>query len=260
VQGRDLFYLVINATCQDNPPAFLGIATHHGDEKSGSESVLATADYLLKQAAIDPVNSLLRRYSVYLLPVMNPDGFEASLRTNANGVDLNRDYSFPGRDDASSFKQQETRLVKLLQDSVQFHAAITYHSGALEVIWPWCYTGDATTDDAFFASAGQRSADAMSFTVYQQSYYDYASQGEYIDYAYWKNRTLAATFEVSLDKTPNADSLTHIVETTWNGTLAWLQAVSQKDSGVASEPPVVQSARPRFPTQTPIDSNGNKLE
>ena len=92
--------------------------------------------------------------------------------------------------------------MKALQESVGFRAAIAYHSGAQEVLWPWCYTGDATVDGSFFAAAGQKTAQAMSFAIYQQSYDDYPTQGEYIDYAYWRGHTLAATFEVSIVKAP----------------------------------------------------------
>jgi hypothetical protein len=259
VEGRDLFYLVINATCQEKPPAFLGIGAHHGDEKSTSESVLATADYLLRQAGSSTeIKTLLGRYSVYLLPIMNPDGFAANTRGNANGVDVNRDYSFPARDDANSFTQPETLLVKSLQDSVQFHSAITYHSGTLEVIWPWCYTGDAPADETRFVFASKNAADAMSFSVYQQSYDDYPTQGEYIDYAYWKHRTLAATFEISTAKTPPVASLASTVSNTCSGTLAWLQAVSSNDTG-PTEPPVMLSTRRRFPLQAPVGESG-KLE
>jgi hypothetical protein len=40
-QGRYLPYLVINATCQASPSAVLTNGTHHGDEPSSTESVLA---------------------------------------------------------------------------------------------------------------------------------------------------------------------------------------------------------------------------
>src|SRR5512145_818948 len=141
VQGRNLAYLVINATCQSAPPAFFAVGTHHGDERSATEAVLALPDYLLRKSATDPnVRTLLSSFAIYVLPLMNPDGFATLLRGNANGQDLNRDYSFPGRADSGAFAQVETQLVKSLQDSVRFRAAISYHSGALEVLWPWCYT------------------------------------------------------------------------------------------------------------------------
>ena len=260
VQNRDVFYLVINATCQQKPPAFLGIGVHHGDEQDTAEAVLASADNLLRKSAMDPaVKSLMQQYAFYLLPVMNPDGYTLNTRYNANGIDLNRDYSYPERADADSFQQIETQLVKSLQESVGFQGAVTYHSGATEVLWPWCYTGDVTPDDTLFVAAGEKTAQAMAFTVYQQSYDDYPTQGEYIDYAYWKMHTLAATFEISDDKTPTASALATIVDDTWKGTIAWLQMVNSKDSGGPQEPAVSSSARKKFPLQAPVQ-DGEKLE
>lgn len=260
VQGRDVFYLVINATCQQKPPAFLGIGAHHGDEQDTAEAVLASADYLLRKSATDPaVKTLLQQYAFYLLPVMNPDGFALNTRYNANGIDVNRDYSYPERADADSFQQLETQLVKSLQESVGFRSAVAYHSGATELLWPWCYTGEVTSDDAFFIAAGEQTSQAMDFTIYQQSYDDYPTQGEYIDYAYWKTHTLAATFEISDDKTPQATSLAAVVDTTWKGTVAWLQMVNSKNGGSAQEPLVAKGRRKRFPLQAPV-KDGEKLE
>ena len=145
-QGRDVPYLIINATCQANPPAVFANGTHHGDEPSSTESVLAIPDYLLRNSTTDAsVRSLLETYAFYVLPLVNPDGFALDTRENAAGLDINRDYSYPERSDADSFQTVEAQLMKSLQESVGFHAAIAYHSGAQEVLWPWCYTGDCHT-------------------------------------------------------------------------------------------------------------------
>jgi hypothetical protein len=260
VQGRDVPYLVINATCQTNPPAILTNGAHHGDEPPSAESVLSIPDYLLRKSTTDTaIQSLLATYAFYILPVVNPDGLALNTRTNANGADINRDYSYPERSDANSFKTVEAQLIKSLQESVGFHSAIAYHSGAQEVIWPWCYTSDATTDNSFFATAGSKASQAMGFTVSQQSYDDYPTQGEYIDYAYWKSRTLAATFEVSTDKTPSTASLANVVANTWKGTLAWVQAVSDHDKGIAHISSNQRAIRQRFPLTAPFDGM-NRLE
>jgi hypothetical protein len=257
VQGRNLSYLVINATCQPSPPAVLAIGTHHGDEKSTTEAVLSLPDYLLRASTTETsVRHLLARYAFYLLPMMNPDGYAANTRVNADGADLNRDYSYPERSDANSFVEKETQLVKTLQDAVQFHAAIAYHSGALEVVWPWCYTTQLPADDAFFTAAGMQAAQAMNMAIFQQSANDYVSQGEYIDYAYFKHGTFAATFEISSTKTPSAADLAGVVGDARKGTLAWVQAVSAHDSGTLHMPPQLQSARQVFPRQTPFNDRG----
>ena len=259
-RGRDLPYLVINATCQASPPAVFTNGTHHGDEPASTESVLAIPNYLLRKSTTDTaVRDLLAAYAFYVLPLVNPDGFALHTRENADGADINRDYSYPGRGDADSFKTVEARLVKSLQESVGFHAAIAFHSGAQEVIWPWCYTGDATADAGFFMAAGQKTAQAMSFTIYQQSYDDYPSEGEYIDFAYWRSHSLAATFEVSTVKTPSVASLAGVVDGSCKGTAAWIQAVNDHDKGSLHGLPGTPAERRRFPLTAPFDGT-NRLE
>jgi hypothetical protein len=253
-QRRDLPYLVINATCQASPPAVFTNGTHHGDEPASTESVLAIPDYLLRKSTTDTaVRGLLAAYAFYVLPLVNPDGFALHTRENADGADINRDYSYPDRSDADSFKTVEARLVKSLQEGVGFHAAIAFHSGAQEVIWPWCYTGDATADGGFFMAAGQRAAQAMNFTIYQQSYDDYPTEGEYIDFAYWRSHSLAATFEVSTVKTPSAASLAGVVDDACKGTVAWIQAVNDHDKGSLHALPAAPTVRKRFPFTAPFD-------
>jgi hypothetical protein len=258
-QGRDLPYLILNATCQASPTAIFANGTHHGDEPSSTESVLAIPGYLLRNSTTDTsVRSLLATYAFYVLPLVNPDGFALQTRENAAGLDINRDYDYPGRTDPA-FQTVEAQLMKSLQASIGFHAAIAYHSGAQEVLWPWCYTGDATADAGFFTAAGWRTAQAMSFTIYQQSYDDYPTQGEYIDYAYWRSHTLAATFEVSIAKTPSAALLAGVVDSACKGTLAWFQAVNDHDRGSLHAVPAAAAARRRFPLTAPFDGT-NRLE
>jgi predicted deacylase len=225
VQGRSIPYLVINATCQRTPPAVLLVGTHHGDEWSSTEATLAHVDYLLRGDA--DVQPLLQTYAFYVLPVLNPDGHEATppTRENADGVDINRDYAYPERTELGAFKEKETQLIKSLQDAVGFRAALTFHSGTTSVLWSWCYTATPTADNAHMSSLGAKSAQAMGFDTYSASYFDYPTQGEYIDYAYMKSNTLAFTVEVSLAKTPAASALPQIVATTWKGTLALVQGL-----------------------------------
>ena len=259
-QGRDIPYLIINATCQASPPAIFTNGTHHGDEPASTEAALGIPDYLLRRSTTDAsVRSLLGTYAFYVLPLVNPDGFALDTRENAAGLDINRDYSYPGRSDADSFKTVEAQLVKSLQESVGFRAAVAYHSGAQEVLWPWCYTADATVDGGFFAAAGQQTAQAMSFAIYQQSYDDYPTQGEYIDFAYWKSHTLAATFEVSAVKAPSVALLAGVVDGASKGTGVWVQAVDDHANGRLHGLSTTAETRRRFPLTAPFDGT-NRLE
>jgi hypothetical protein len=259
-QGRDVPYLIINATCQASPPAIFTNGTHHGDEPASTEAVLAIPDYLLRKSTTDAsVRSLLETYAFYVLPLVNPDGFALNTRENADGLDINRDYSYPLRSDAESFQTVEAQHMKSLQESVGFRAAIAYHSGAQEVLWPWCYTADATVDGGFFTAAGQKTAQAMNFAIYQQSYDDYPTQGEYIDFAYWKSHTLAATFEVSAVKAPSVALLAGVVDGASKGTVVWVQAVDDHANGRLHGLSTTAETRRRFPLTAPFDGT-NRLE
>jgi carboxypeptidase D len=57
--------------------------------------VIHLISYFCDQYGIDPnITELVDYTQIYIMPTMNPDGFNLGYRRNANGVDLNRD--FPG--------------------------------------------------------------------------------------------------------------------------------------------------------------------
>lgn len=59
----------------------------HGDEKSSSYILQSWIDYLESNPATVPAHR-----SVTIIPILNPDGYAANTRTNANNVDLNRNF------------------------------------------------------------------------------------------------------------------------------------------------------------------------
>jgi hypothetical protein len=110
VQGRPLRYAVVSslparrlrgglarlravragrARSVGDAPAVVWVAgSVHGNEPSGTDADLR----LLHELARRCHDWLLRRVAVVVDPVQNPDGHEASVRFNANGFDLNRDW------------------------------------------------------------------------------------------------------------------------------------------------------------------------
>ena len=233
-QGREIAYVVVSNKDAATVPALYFNGTHHGDEWSSTESILGLADYLIVHRDEPAVSAILNAYAFYLQPLVNPDGHLARTREDSTGTDPNRDYSYPGRTDAASFKVPEIKLVKDLVDRIKPRAAAAYHSGIEEVLWSWCYTGTPSTDDALLSSSGRIAAEAMGFDRYLQSYDDYASTGEFIDYTYSKYGTLALTFEVSTVKTPAATQLAGIVQNSIKGALAFVDAVAQADAGATA--------------------------
>lgn len=116
VQGRELYVLEItNGTGKHDPnkPEFKYIGNMHGNEVVGRELLLLLAKYLCENYETDDrVTKIVNGIRVHIMPSMNPDGYEISKegdydgvigRTNANNVDLNR--NFPDQYETNQVKQ-----------------------------------------------------------------------------------------------------------------------------------------------------------
>jgi carboxypeptidase D len=110
--GDDLAYALIGK------PMFKYVANMHGNEAIGRELVIFLSKYLIGNYGVDArVTKLLNSTDIWLMPSLNPDGFEAASeghcyqtddggtgRPNANKVDLNRNFpdQFHDRTDRES--------------------------------------------------------------------------------------------------------------------------------------------------------------
>lgn len=85
------------------PIKILAWSQMHGNETTTTKAAL---DYLnfLQDTESAEVEEILSKVSLYLIPVLNPDGAAAYTRENANGVDLNRD--------AKDLKEIESRVLR----------------------------------------------------------------------------------------------------------------------------------------------------
>jgi predicted deacylase len=230
-EHREIAYLVVTKSTAPDAPALYFNGTHHGNEWSSTEGILGLIDYLIQHRDDAEVSGWLTRYRFFLQPLVNPDGHAASTREDVNGADPNRDYAFPELNENDAFKTHIIQVVKKLTDKVKFRAAVAYHSGIEEVLWSWCYTGNHITDYDLLYTLAKKAATAMGFDRYLQSYDDYFTQGEFIDYLYMKQRTLALTFEVSEIMTPPESELEAIVNRSIQGALAVIRSVDGYDRG-----------------------------
>lgn len=231
-QGREINYLVLAKGDPDALPAVYLNGTHHGNEKSSTETVLGVIDYLVKHRTDPEVARLVETYAFYLQPMVNPDGHAADSRGDALGRDPNRDYAFPERGDDDSFKIAPVRLVKELVDKVHFRAAIALHSGMEGVLWPWCFSPQRSPEADTFYTLSKLTAEAMGMQRFAQSYRDYPTRGEFIDYAYMTHGTLAVTIEVSSEGNPAATRLAYYVQRGILGALVYYHGVMQLDEGL----------------------------
>ena len=67
----------------------------------------------------------------------------------------------------------------------------------------------------------------MGIKRYIQSYKDYKSEGEFIDYAYMQYGTYALTVEVSRFTKPSRKQLPEVVHNTIRGVLAYLASLDE---------------------------------
>lgn len=82
VQNRDLWVLEISENVHNRTlgePMFKYVANMHGDETLGREFVIFLAQYLLENYGSDArVTRLVNATDIFLMPSLNPDGYEAS--------------------------------------------------------------------------------------------------------------------------------------------------------------------------------------
>jgi hypothetical protein len=96
VEGRPLHLVTIGTPSgprnrNQNKPAVLFVGSQHGDEPAGRDAMLIT----LRDLAFTEDPLFLRQlqdHQILVIPSPNPDGRAANSRTNANGVDTNRDH------------------------------------------------------------------------------------------------------------------------------------------------------------------------
>lgn len=82
VQNRNLWVLEISENVHNRSlgePMFKYVANMHGDETLGRELVIFLAQYLLENYGSDSrVTRLVNTTDIFLMPSLNPDGYEAS--------------------------------------------------------------------------------------------------------------------------------------------------------------------------------------
>lgn len=148
VQERDLWFARITGPADEGPafrPVVSHIATMHGDEMAGTPLAMDFIERLLDGYGEDEeITWLVNNTEIWIMPLMNPDGYADgvgpnSRRSNANNVDLNR--NFPswtcGDTDTTSGRQPETTAImnwSTARNQVTLQA--NYHGGALVINYP----------------------------------------------------------------------------------------------------------------------------
>ena len=210
VQNRQLCMLKIskNVSRHENESQICFDGGIHGDEVGGPENLILLARDLCTKYGNDPIiTNLVDSREIFIYCMVNPDGRAALTRENADAVDCNRNvgYMWASGGGSAPFSEPETKAMRTAVLSNQFVIQISYHSGTEEILYPWCYTGDTTPDKAhhvlltnLYASTSGYGASLRNL----QSYADYPTNGETIDFNYGTMGAAGLTFEISSDKQP----------------------------------------------------------
>jgi len=140
--GRDMWALCISdqAGTEEDEPEARYISTMHGDEVLGVEMTLRLIDYLLGNYGVDPrVTEIVNSIETWVVPCMNPDGYVARTRYNAQGIDLNRDFPCPYTSPANTTdgRAPETAAIMNLSFARSVTLSANLHGGALVVNYPF---------------------------------------------------------------------------------------------------------------------------
>lgn len=227
-EGRKIFALRISKVNEGKSKILLTGGVH-AREWLGVEVVRLLAKYIIEEYPQDKrVKDYLEESEIWVVPIVNPDGFEYDRNTQALwrknrrpiensgiGVDLNRNFDLhwdppksastnPASDTYRGPAPASEAEVRIIQNLISqgFNAFIDFHSYSQVIIYPWGNTSspaqDAPTFDKIAQEMSQRIAEVnnKNYRTGQISHLLYPVSGDSVDYAYGKFKTYAFCIEL----------------------------------------------------------------
>lgn len=231
VEGRPLHAITVAApdrTPDRSRPHALIQGGMHGVEVIGTEVALHLLRFLTQPGPAGSVATLLDLADVTVVPCVNPDGRQASMRSvasprrlptprrNTSGVDLNRNWPRPsGVGDhwlpiagtpnprlpwyrgPEPLSEPESRAVLSVLEDRPPAAMLDLHSAGEILIYPWTSKAEPPPDEAGFWQMidAFRARQTWRYTA-KQSREWYPIIGSLDDYAYERFGTLLLTVEI----------------------------------------------------------------
>ncbi|KAB0798730.1 hypothetical protein PPYR_06610 [Photinus pyralis] len=264
-EGRRLWVLELTAVNRSavGVPNVKLIGNIHGNEAVGRELLLHLIEYLGENYESDPtVTWIMKNTRIYILPSMNPDGFEKASegmcvgehgRCNVRNMDLNR--NFPDFYVENMYPTQpESDAIQRWMDKIPFILSASLHGGALVANYPFDTVKELTSlptnppsisaDDDVFVDLAKVYANrhpkmhlglacpdgGKNFTggiTNGAAWYPF--QGGMQDFNYFKHGCMELTLEISCCKYPSAKELPHLWE---DNREALIEYITQAHRGV----------------------------
>ncbi len=204
VQGRTIWGLKItnNPDIEENEPEVRVCGAHHGNEFMSVEIPLLLAWHLVENYESDPyIKNLIDDREIWIIPMVNPDGREASTRYNANGVDLNRDYGYMWGGEGNSpspFSQPETQSIRNHALDNNFVLSLSFHTSGDIVNYIWNYKGEPVADNEIVVFLSEQYGSHNGYWVVE-GYDWYQTRGDTNDFSYGCRGDIDWTIEIQND-------------------------------------------------------------
>jgi len=182
LEGRPLWALRIAGSAPTE--RMLVDGTQHAREWIATMTATCVADRLVRRYASDPaIRAFVDRTELWVVPVVNPDGYQYSWsqdrywRKNLrdrHGVDLNRNFSVawggPGSSGSKrsqsyrgeyAFSEPESAALRDLVRRERITMHVDFHAYGQLVLYPWDYTHAKAPDHDFYTALGDRVTSAI---------------------------------------------------------------------------------------------------
>ncbi|MEM1452026.1 MAG: M14 family zinc carboxypeptidase [Planctomycetota bacterium] len=229
IQGRDIWMIRVsdNPDVDEDEPEARIDAMHHAREPQGMQTTLYFLSYLFEEYGSDPVATyLLDERELYVVPCVNPDGYEfnrsqapgggglwrKNRRNNGDGtrgVDLNRNYPFQWGGNGSSgstssetyrgpspSSEPETQAMIQFISSRAFETALSVHTFSDLWLAPWGYVEAFPPDWSEIQEVGDLAVEENGYPHAPGAILLYVADGVTFDYDYGVHGTFGWTPEI----------------------------------------------------------------
>ncbi|MDQ3394142.1 MAG: M14 family metallopeptidase [Bacteroidota bacterium] len=108
VEGRDIYLIKLGT----GKTKVLLWSQMHGDEPTATMALMDMFNFFNQRDSLDPIkNQILEQTTLYIIPMLNPDGAQEYTRRNAQDLDLNRD--------AIRLQSPEAQILKSVRDNLK---------------------------------------------------------------------------------------------------------------------------------------------
>ena len=204
VQNRHVWGMKIsdNPLLEEDEIVCYYVGCHHGNEDISVEVPMYFLGYIFDNYGVNPdVTYWVENREIWVLPLLNPDGYANNSRYNANSVDLNRNYSFHWGESAWAygpypFSEVETQIVRDLNLEHHFTSSHSYHSYGEEILYPFAWDSNHPSPDDVFYQEIVNAMCAMNGYDPLLSGNLYPHGGEHNDYLYAEQGVMSVTTEL----------------------------------------------------------------